>query len=135
MFAINYSDVSNANLQWGKDRPPTGQFDNFAAPQGNAAAFGNGPAGFFPQYGGAANPMNQGKLHNSSELLHLLISASGPAPAGRGWDQQANNFNGAAMAGQAYAQAGNAGGYGRGQPMSPSGNWDQSNNFNGGYQA
>jgi hypothetical protein len=31
------------------------------------------------------------------------------------------------MAGQGYAQAGNAGGYGRGQPMSPSGNWDQSN--------
>ncbi len=40
------------------------------------------------------------------------------------------------MAGQAYPQAGNARGYGRGQPMSPSGNWDQSNNnFNGGYQA
>lgn len=42
------------------------------------------------------------------------------------------------MPGQGYPQGpqGNAGGYGRGQPMSPSGNWDQSNNnFNGGYQA
>ena len=39
------------------------------------------------------------------------------------------------MPGQGYPQ-GNAGGYGRGQPMSPSGNWDQSNNnFNGAYQA
>lgn len=60
---------------------------------------------------------------------------AGPAPAGRGWDQQGNGFPGAAMANQAYAQP-NAGGYGgRGQPMSPSGTWDQSNNFNGGYQA
>lgn len=39
------------------------------------------------------------------------------------------------MPNQGYGQAG---GYGRGQPMSPTGNWDQSNNnnnFNAGYQA
>ncbi|CEO58916.1 Putative RRM_1-domain-containing protein [Penicillium brasilianum] len=102
---------------WGKDRPPTGQFDNFSPQQAAAPPFNNGP-GFFPQYGGPANPMNQG-----------------PAPAGRGWDQQGNNFGGPGMPAQGYAQ-GNAGGYGRGQPMSPSGNWDQSNNnFNGAYQA
>ncbi|KAJ5835213.1 RNA recognition motif domain eukaryote [Penicillium robsamsonii] len=117
---LNGYNVNGRPLKcsWGKDRPPTGQFDNFSPQQGNAAPFNNSPVGFFPQYGGPANPMNQG-----------------PAPAGRGWDQQSNNFNGPAMAGQGYAQAGNAGGYGRGQPMSPSGNWDQSNNFNGGYQA
>lgn len=80
--------------------------------------------------------MNQGKSRFHSVLnYNLFTDMIGPAPAGRGWDQQANNFNGPAMAGQGYAQAGNAGGYGRGQPMSPSGNWDQSNNFNGGYQA
>lgn len=50
--------------QWGKDRPPTGQFDNVPPQQAAAAAaaappFNNGP-GFFPQYGGPANPMNQG---------------------------------------------------------------------------
>jgi len=80
--------------------------------------------------------MNQGKHVLYAASQHSLTDIIGPAPAGRGWDQQANNFNGPAMAGQAYPQAGNAGGYGRGQPMSPSGNWDQSNNnFNGGYQA
>ncbi|KAJ5677073.1 RNA recognition motif domain eukaryote [Penicillium maclennaniae] len=115
---LNAYNVNGRPLKcsWGKDRPPTGQFDNFS-PQGNAAAFSNSP-GFFPQYGGPAAPMNQG-----------------PAPAGRGWDQQANNFGGPGMPGQGFPQ-GNTGGYGRGQPMSPTGNWDQSNtNFNGGYQA
>ncbi|KAJ6120620.1 Oligouridylate-binding protein 1 [Penicillium sp. IBT 18751x] len=115
---LNAYNVNGRPLKcsWGKDRPPTGQFDNFS-PQGNAAAFTNSP-GFFPQYGGPAAPMNQG-----------------PAPAGRGWDQQANNFGGPGMPGQGFPQ-GNTGGYGRGQPMSPTGNWDQSNtNFNGGYQA
>lgn len=121
--------------QWGKDRPPTGQFDNFSPQQGNAAPFNNSPAGFFPQYGGPANPMNQGEPSIRRISRHSLTGVIGPAPAGRGWDQQPNNFNGPAMAGQGYAQAGNAGGYGRGQAMSPSGNWDQSTNFNGGYQA
>jgi nucleolysin TIA-1/TIAR len=117
---LNGYNVNGRPLKcsWGKDRPPTGQYDTFSPQQANAG-FNNSPAGFFPQYGGPPNPMNQG-----------------PAPAGRGWDQQANNFTGPAMPGQGYPQAGNAGGYGRGQPMSPSGNWDQSNNnFNGGYQA
>ncbi|KAJ5166908.1 Oligouridylate-binding protein 1 [Penicillium canariense] len=115
---LNGYNVNGRPLKcsWGKDRPPTGQFDNFSPQQASAPPFNNGP-GFFPQYGGPANPMNQG-----------------PTPAGRGWDQ-GNNFGGPSMPTQAYAQ-GNAGGYGRGQPMSPSGNWDQSNNnFNGAYQA
>lgn len=79
--------------------------------------------------------MNQGEPSTHYISQHSLTGKIGPAPAGRGWDQQPNNFNGPAMAGQGYAQAGNAGGYGRGQPMSPSGNWEQPNNFNGGYQA
>ncbi|KAF7718913.1 RNA recognition motif-containing protein [Penicillium ucsense] len=120
---LNGYNVNGRPLKcsWGKDRPPTGQFDNFSPQQAAAAAaaappFNNGP-GFFPQYGGPANPMNQG-----------------PAAAGRGWDQQGNNFGGPGMPAQGYAQ-GN-GGFGRGQPMSPSGNWDQSNSgFNGAYQA
>lgn len=77
--------------------------------------------------------MNQGKTLKDLSRFPLLTGLLGPAPAGRGWDQQVNNFGGPGMPG--YAQA-NVGGYGRGQPMSPSGNWDQSNNnFNGGYQA
>ncbi|KAJ5902056.1 hypothetical protein N7495_002584 [Penicillium taxi] len=116
---LNGYNVNGRPLKcsWGKDRPPTGQFDNNFAQQGNTAAFNN-TTGFFPQYGGPANPMNQ----------------EGAAPAGRGWDQ-GNNFTGPGMPGQGFPQ-GNAGGYGRGQAMSPSGNWDQSNaNFAGGYQA
>ncbi|CAI7650957.1 unnamed protein product [Penicillium manginii] len=115
---LNAYNVNGRPLKcsWGKDRPPTGQFDNFSPQQANAT-FPNSP-GFFPQYGGPANPMNQG-----------------PAPAGRGWDQGANNFGGPGMPAQGFPQ-GNAAGFGRGQPMSPSGNWDQgNNNFNGGYQA
>ncbi|KAJ5574964.1 Oligouridylate-binding protein 1 [Penicillium hetheringtonii] len=115
---LNAYNVNGRPLKcsWGKDRPPTGQFDNFSPQQANAT-FPNSP-GFFPQYGGPANPMTQG-----------------PAPAGRGWDQGANNFGGPGMPAQGFPQ-GNAAGYGRGQPMSPSGNWDQANsNFNGAYQA
>lgn len=80
--------------------------------------------------------MNQGEFFRPFFCqAPLLTNVVGPAPAGRGWDQQANNFGGPGMPGQAFAQ-GNAAAYGRGQPMSPSGNWDQSNNnFNGGYQA
>ncbi|CAL5871133.1 uncharacterized protein PFLUO_LOCUS5379 [Penicillium psychrofluorescens] len=117
---LNGYNVNGRPLKcsWGKDRPPTGQFDNFSPPQGGSPGFNNQqPTGFFPQYGGPANPMNQG-----------------PAPAGRGWDQQGNNFGGPGMPNQGYGQGG---GYGRGQPMSPTGNWDQSNNnnnFNAGYQ-
>lgn len=77
--------------------------------------------------------MAQGKLEGiptSNSQADLI----GPPSTGRGWDPQANNFGGPAMPGQSFPQ-GAAAGFGRGQPMSPSGNWDQSNNFNGGYQA
>lgn len=77
--------------------------------------------------------MNQGRSIKH-DLSDPEVDKLGPAPAGRGWDQQANNFGGPGMPGQGFPQ-GNAAAYGRGQPVSPSGNWDQSNNFNGGYQA
>ncbi|GAM33388.1 nonsense-mediated-related protein [Talaromyces pinophilus] len=106
---------------WGKDRPPTGQFDGYQAQQGGPG-FNASP--YFPQYGVPGGPM----------------SPQGPAPAGRGWDQQGNNFSGA-VPGQGYQAPSNAGGYGRGQNnagnnwQQPGGN-NQSNNFNqGGYQS
>lgn len=73
----------------------------------------------------------------------LMKFATGPGPAGRGWDQQANTFGGApAVPGQGYGQTpANAGGYGRGQNV-PGSTWTQPTNANfgngfgaGGYQA
>ncbi|KAA8651910.1 nuclear and cytoplasmic polyadenylated RNA-binding protein pub1 [Aspergillus tanneri] len=116
---LNGYNVNGRPLKcsWGKDRPPTGQFDNFSGQQGNAPpAFNNSPAPYFPQYGGPGGPMNP----------------QGPNPAGRGWDQPG-------MAGQGYGQVPGNTGYGRGQ-ATPNSGWNQGNNANfgngfGGYQA
>jgi len=35
---------------WGKDRPPTGQFDGFSPTQAPPSAYGQTPQAFFPQY-------------------------------------------------------------------------------------
>ncbi|KAF1986449.1 hypothetical protein K402DRAFT_89370 [Aulographum hederae CBS 113979] len=37
---------------WGKDRPPTGQFDNFSPAQGPNSGYPQTPSAYFPQYGG-----------------------------------------------------------------------------------
>ncbi|KAI7061874.1 hypothetical protein KC327_g13813 [Hortaea werneckii] len=42
---------------WGKDRPPTGQFDGYSPAQGPQSGFPPTPQAFFPQYG-QANPMS-----------------------------------------------------------------------------
>lgn len=98
---------------WGKDRPPTGQFDGFQGQQTGGPGFNASP--YFPQYGVPGAPM----------------SPQGPAPAGRGWDQQGNNFSGGAVPAQGYQGPPNASGYGRGQN-----NAGNNNNFNqGGYQS
>lgn len=77
--------------------------------------------------------MAQGKPQRNP-ASNSLADSIGPPSAGRGWDPQANSFGGPGIPAQSFPQG--AAGYGRGQPMSPSGNWDQSNNnFNGGYQA
>ncbi|KAE8145667.1 hypothetical protein BDV25DRAFT_133587 [Aspergillus avenaceus] len=114
---LNGYNVNGRPLKcsWGKDRPPTGQFDNFSGQQGNAP-FNSNPAPFFPQYGGPGGPM----------------TPQGPNPAGRGWDQSG-------MAGQNYGQVPGNAGYGRGQ-AAPASGWNQANNANfgngfGGYQA
>ncbi|RMJ23945.1 hypothetical protein PHISP_05193 [Aspergillus sp. HF37] len=120
---LNGYNVNGRPLKcsWGKDRPPTGQFDNYAAQQGGSP-FSPGPTGYFPQYGGPGTPM----------------TPSGAAPAGRGWDQ-ANSFGGPGMPG-GYGQAPvGPGGYGRGQPT-PAAGWNPQNNANfgnnfAGYQA
>ncbi|KAF9882721.1 hypothetical protein FE257_005495 [Aspergillus nanangensis] len=104
---LNGYNVNGRPLKcsWGKDRPPTGQFDNYSGQQGNSP-FNNNPTPFFPQYNGPGGPM----------------TPQGPNPAGRGWDQSG-------MAGQNYGQVPGNAGYGRGQANSASG-WNQANNAN-----
>lgn len=129
-------------FQWGKDRPPTGQFDGYQGQQAGGPGFNAAP--YFPQYGVPGGPMSpQGELvqqnqHGQSPRMYF-DNLSGPAPAGRGWDQQGNNFSGGAVPGQGYQGPNNGGGYGRGQNNSGN-NWQQpgvnNNNFNqSGYQS
>ncbi|TPX20527.1 hypothetical protein DIZ76_016418 [Coccidioides immitis] len=121
---LNGYNVNGRPLKcsWGKDRPPTGQFD-YSPQQGANPAFNSGTSPYFPQYGGPGGPM----------------TPQGPNPAGRGWDQSGANF-GPGMPGQGYGQVpGGAAGYGRGQ-NNPGSGWAQPNagNFGngfGGYQA
>lgn len=121
---LNGYNVNGRPLKcsWGKDRPPTGQFDGYSPQQAASPGFNSGTSPYFPQYSGPGGPM----------------SPQGPNPAGRGWDQSGGNF-GPGMPAQGYGQVpGSAGGYGRGQ-SNPASQWAQPNagNFNngfGGYQ-
>ncbi|KKY19379.1 putative nuclear and cytoplasmic polyadenylated rna-binding protein pub1 [Phaeomoniella chlamydospora] len=109
---------------WGKDRPPTGQFDAFSP---TSAATPGGftqqqqQQQFFPQYGGPS-PM----------------TPQGPSPGGFGGQQ---GFAGQSMPNQSFGgMAGSAAGYGRGQPQ-PTGGWPApqqqgyGNGYAGGYQS
>ncbi|KAF2197019.1 hypothetical protein GQ43DRAFT_226605 [Delitschia confertaspora ATCC 74209] len=108
---------------WGKDRPPTGQFEGYSPAQGPNSAYPQTPNAYFPQYsGGPGGPM----------------SPQGPSPGAQPFPQAQAGFGGPGMA-QPYQQMPtSAGGYGRGgQPQQQ---WGQPNqgNFNqngfGGYQ-
>ncbi|KAK2755114.1 hypothetical protein FQN54_006643 [Arachnomyces sp. PD_36] len=110
---------------WGKDRPPTGQFEGYSPQQqSGSAGFNSSASPYFPQYGGPGGPM----------------TPQGPSPGGRGWDQQGSNFGGPGMPAQGYGQIpASAGGYGRGQ-AAPASGWGQPNsagfgNGFGNYQA
>ncbi|EGE86217.1 hypothetical protein RJZ56_007823 [Blastomyces dermatitidis] len=115
---------------WGKDRPPTGQFEGYSPQQSGTPTFNSSTSPYFPQYSGPSGPMTpQG--------------GAGPSPGGRGWDQQgATNFGGGpgmpAAGGYGQQLPGGAAGYGRGQSTQASG-WAQPNsgsfgNGFGGYQ-
>ncbi|KAK7625487.1 hypothetical protein IWX47DRAFT_796308 [Phyllosticta citricarpa] len=97
---LNGYNVNGRPLKcsWGKDRPPTGQFEGYSpAAGGPNSAYPPTPSAYFPQYGGPGGPMGspQGKLFTAR-----LASQGG--------------FGGPAMA-QPYQQMpGSAGGFGRG---------------------
>ncbi|KAF2181926.1 hypothetical protein K469DRAFT_670298 [Zopfia rhizophila CBS 207.26] len=109
---------------WGKDRPPTGQFEGYSPAQAPNSAYPQTPNAYFPQYsGGPGGPMSP---------------QVGPSPGGQPFAQNQAGFGGPGM-GQPYQQMpGSAGGYGRGgQPQQQWGQPNQGNfgqNGFGGYQ-
>ncbi|KAI4952486.1 hypothetical protein J4E91_002957 [Alternaria rosae] len=124
---LNGYNVNGRPLKcsWGKDRPPTGQFEGYSPAGGPNSAYPQTPSAYFPQYGGGpqGGPM----------------SPSGPSPGGQPFAQQQQAFGNPGMPyQQQMQQPSSAGGYGRGAPQQPQ--WGQSpqaafnqNGF-GGYQ-
>lgn len=55
-------------MQWGKDRPPTGQFDGFSPAQAQSA-YPQSPATFFPQYG------QPGPMSPQCKFVRLMLTA------------------------------------------------------------
>ncbi|KAF2102715.1 hypothetical protein NA57DRAFT_31471 [Rhizodiscina lignyota] len=123
---LNGYNVNGRPLKcsWGKDRPPTGQFDAFSPAQGVPnSAYPQTPSTFFPQYGGPG-----------------AMSPQGATPGGQPFQQNQGGFGGPGMPAQPYQPMtpNGPGGYGRGQQ---GGQWPQqppnAGNFNnayGGYQ-
>ncbi|KAF3078258.1 hypothetical protein TWF569_008138 [Orbilia oligospora] len=112
---------------WGKDRPPTGQFDGYS-PQGGPQTpqFPNSPFSNFPQYGGPGGPMSPQGGPNSA-------SAHPTSPSqGRWMDGNNQGFNSPHGPPQGYNQQG----FGRGQGTAgQAGNqpgWNNNNNNNSG---
>lgn len=113
---------------WGKDRPPTGQFDGYSPQQPQTPSYSQAsPAYGFPQYGGPQAMTPQGGPHSAGPMPGYPNQQSpmgAPSPAGRGnWNYTAQG--GPGMAHQGYGQMpsngggvpGSAGGYGRGDQM------------------
>ncbi|KAK8181032.1 hypothetical protein BC567DRAFT_70895 [Phyllosticta citribraziliensis] len=101
---LNGYNVNGRPLKcsWGKDRPPTGQFEGYSpAAGGPNSAYPPTPSAYFPQYGGPGGPMGSPQ--------------AGPSPGAQPFAAQSQGgFGGPAMA-QPYQQMpGSAGGFGRG---------------------
>lgn len=133
---LNGYNVNGRPLKcsWGKDRPPTGQFEGYSPAGGPPSAYPQTPSAYFPQYGGGpqGGPMSGGPMAGGP------MSPSGPSPGGQPFAQQQQAFGNPQMAYQQMQQPGSAGGYGRGAPQQQQ--WGQSpqaafnqNGF-GGYQ-
>lgn len=133
---LNGYNVNGRPLKcsWGKDRPPTGQFEGYSPAGGPPSAYPQTPNAYFPQYGGGpqGGPMSGGPMSGGP------MSPSGPSPGGQAFAQQQQAFGNPQMAYQQMQQPGSAGGYGRGAPQQQQ--WGQSpqaafnQNGYGGYQ-
>ncbi|MCJ1274937.1 hypothetical protein MMC21_002736 [Puttea exsequens] len=111
---------------WGKDRPPTGQFDGFSPQQPQTPSpYQSSPAYGFPQYGGPQGMTPQGGPHSAGPMSGYPPQQSpmgGPSPAGRPY--QGYGQGGPGLPPQGYGQMpnsagvpGSAGGYGRPDQM------------------
>ncbi|KAF1951162.1 hypothetical protein CC80DRAFT_425107 [Byssothecium circinans] len=145
---LNGYNVNGRPLKcsWGKDRPPTGQFEGYSPAAAPNSAFPQTPSTYFPQYNaGPGGPMSpQGERHRRKLRYRNSHSnaRAGPSPGGQPFAQtQQQGFGGPGMA-QPYQQMPqSAGGYGRGQQ--PQQQWggqpnqaafNGQNGFQGGYQ-
>ncbi|KAI5782128.1 hypothetical protein FPQ18DRAFT_422816 [Pyronema domesticum] len=139
---------------WGKDRPPTGQFDGYSPQQAHTPPYPpNTPSAYYPQYGGQMTPSGPSSTIGRPNTLpgHGPQSPSGPSPGGR-WQDNTQGFSPQAAAGfggipqQGMPQQGmpqSAGGYARGNGPATPGGWGGNNanafgqnvgNGFGGYQ-
>jgi len=133
---ISFSDLGDRDqlsyLQWGKDRPPTGQFDGYS-PQGNPQTpqYPNTPSAFFPQYGGPGGPMSPQGGPNSAGGPNHQGPQSPAGPGGNRWQEGNQGFG--SPSGQAYGgmqnNNPNAGGFGRGNGANQG--WQGANNAGG----
>ncbi|KAH3975265.1 hypothetical protein HBI56_084330 [Parastagonospora nodorum] len=147
---LNGYNVNGRPLKcsWGKDRPPTGQFEGYS-PAGPNSAYPQTPSAYFPQYGGggpggpmSGGPMSGGPMSggpmSGGPMSGGPMSPSGPSPGGQPFAQQQQGFGGPGMNYPPQMQTPqSAGGYGRGAPQQQWGQ-PQQGNFNqngfGGYQ-
>jgi nucleolysin TIA-1/TIAR len=121
---------------WGKDRPPTGQFDGYSPQQPQTPQYPapNTPSAYYPQYGGGPmTPQGPSATAGRPNALpgHGPQSPAGPSPGGRwqdgnaGFSPQAQGAYGqmpqGGMPPQGMPQS--AGGYGRGNGPATPGGW------------
>ncbi|KAF2654632.1 hypothetical protein K491DRAFT_600430 [Lophiostoma macrostomum CBS 122681] len=141
---LNGYNVNGRPLKcsWGKDRPPTGQFEGYSPAQAPNSAYPQTPSQYFPQYSGPGGPMSpQGERHKRKLRYRRdhANSRAGPSPGGQPFGQNNAGFGGPGIP-QPYQQMpGSAGGYGRGaQPQQQQWGQPTQGNFNqngfGGYQ-
>ncbi|KAL8868005.1 MAG: hypothetical protein Q9174_005279 [Haloplaca sp. 1 TL-2023] len=120
---------------WGKDRPPTGQFEGYSPQQPATPGYGQpSPAYSFPQYGGPSPMTPHGGPHSAPggpmpgyPPAHQSPMA-GPSPGAGNWNQPHQGGYGGPGMGQGYQMPGgqggmppSAGGYGRGGDRSGGG--------------
>jgi hypothetical protein len=116
-------------MQWGKDRPPTGQFDNTYSPQAPATpGFAQAsPAYGFPQYGAPVPMTPQAGPHSAGPMGAYAPNHQSPGPVTsptRGYGQVQGGFPSAGFPPHGYGQMpGSAGGYGHDQ--NSAGGWAQ----------
>ncbi|KAI9819376.1 MAG: hypothetical protein M1826_001173 [Phylliscum demangeonii] len=121
---------------WGKDRPPTGQFEGYSPQPGQGAAYPPNPAPYFPQYSSPGGPMppQAGPYPPAASFSGHPASAQspmGPSPGGPRWGQDQGGFGSPAMNQGGYGPMANSpAGYNR-NSAGPAPQWSQHNGGGG----